>query len=231
MRFVSYRRVSVEEQGKSGLGLEAQATTIQRYVDGVDGSVIAEYVEVMSGKHDDRPELAKARAHAEKEMATLIVSKLDRLSRESAFVSTFLRGARKGNRWIAPAFISCDYPTADVSMLQMAGVFGEMERRRISERTRDALQALKARGKIRLGNPYPQASLAKGMATRVRKANEGKARVMLTINDIRKGGTTTLKGIAEALNARGVKTPRGGGWSATQVSRVVASLRSASCTI
>lgn len=221
MRFVSYRRVSTDEQGKSGLGLEAQATTIGQYVKSVGGELIAEYIEVMSGKYDERPELEKARAHAAKARATLIVSKLDRLSRESAFVSTFLRGERKGSRYIAPDFVSCDYPTADVSMLQMAGVFGEMERRRISERTRDALQALKARGDVRLGNPRPEASLAKGMVTRIAKASEGKARALLTINDIKASGTATLKGIAAALNARGVKTARGGEWSATQVMRVV----------
>lgn len=223
MRFVSYLRVSTEDQGRDGLGMDAQRGTIARYLDSVGGEIITggEYVEVESGKHDDRPELLKARAYAAKMKATLIVAKLDRLSRESAFISTFLRGERKGNRWIKPDFVSCDYPTADVTMLQMAGVFAELERRKISERTRDALAVKKAQG-AKLGNPRPAASLARGMNTRVAKANEGKARVMISIKDIRAGGTTTLKGIAEALNARGVRTPRGGEWSATQVSRVLA---------
>ncbi|CAO4148013.1 recombinase family protein [Methylorubrum aminovorans] len=223
MRFVSYLRVSTEDQGRDGLGMDAQRGTIARYLDSVGGEIIAggEFVEVESGKHDDRPELLKARARAAKMKATLIVAKLDRLSRESAFISTFLRGERRGGRWIKPDFVSCDYPTADVTMLQMAGVFAELERRKISERTRDALAVKKAQG-AKLGNPRPAASLAQGRATRVAKANESKARVMISINDIRAGGTTTLKGIAEALNERGVKTSRGGEWSATQVSRVQA---------
>lgn len=215
-RFVSYRRVSTDEQGASGLGMEAQEATILAYVAKQGGTLVAEFTEVASGSDDSRPELAKARAAATKHKAILIVSKLDRLSRDLAYIATFLKG-EKGK---APEFIACDHPESNSTMLKVSGLFAEFERERISARTKEALAALKARG-VKLGGPNLEGARAASVATRVTNANQGKARVMLSINDIRSNGVTTLKGIAAALNEREIVTSRGKKWSATQVARVI----------
>lgn len=217
--FVIYKRVSTEDQGASGLGLEAQDAAIMAYIKSKGGRVVAEFVEVASGGQDDRPELLKARAAATKHKATLIVSKLDRLSRDLAYIATFLKGEKRGNRYVAPDFVSCDVPHADKRMLQMSGFFAEWERERISIRTKDALAALKARG-VKLGGPNLDGARAASAAKRTATANEGKDRVMLTVRDLQGQGITSLSGIAAGLNARGIATPRGGEWSAKQVSRL-----------
>ncbi|KQT82407.1 hypothetical protein ASG59_18620 [Methylobacterium sp. Leaf466] len=190
------------------------------HVQAKGGKLVGEFVEVGSGGDDDRPELLKARAAASKHKAILIVAKLDRLSRDLAYIATFLKGEKKGKRHVAPEFVACDMPHADTPMLQIMGVFAEFERKRISVRTREALSALKARG-VKLGGTNIEGACAASLAKRQASASEMKARVMLSINDIRGSGITTLKGIAEALNDRGIKTSRGGEWSATQVSRVM----------
>jgi DNA invertase Pin-like site-specific DNA recombinase len=216
LRFVSYRRVSTEDQGVSGLGLEAQQSTIDAYVKAQGGVYVGEFVEVASGSDDERPELAKARDAASKHKAILICAKLDRLSRDLAYIATFLKGV-KGK---APEFVACDNPHANKTTLQMTGLFAEFERERISVRTREALAALKARG-VKLGGTNLEGARASSLAKRQATANDGKAKVMRSIESIQSAGITTLKGIAAELNARGIATPRGGEWSATQVSRVL----------
>lgn len=221
VQFVSYRRVSTEDQGLSGLGLEAQEAAILAFVRSKGGVLVGDFVEVMSGKDDERPELIKARAAAAKHKAVLIVSRLDRLSRDLAFIANFLKGERRGKRHVETPFIACDMPNADRTMLQIMGVFAEMERRRIGERTKSALDALKARG-VKLGSPRPEIGSQAGVAARRAGAEAFKLRVRRSIEDIRARGVSTLSGIAAELNARDIRAPNGGVWSATQVSRVLA---------
>lgn len=214
MSFISYYRVSTHKQGYTGLGMEAQKAAVRAYV---RGECVASYTEVESGKRDDRPELMKAIEHAKSVGAKLVIAKLDRLSRDPDFIGALMKASVD--------FIACDMPDANKLTIRIMAAIAEHERELISVRTKQALaikrDQLAAEGK-RLGNPSPHRTLALGREKRVAKANAGKAQVMLSINDIRTGGITTLKGIAEALNAHGVKTARGGAWSATQVSRVLA---------
>ena len=142
MKFIVYYRVSTQRQGQSGLGLEAQQHACAHY------DIVAEYTEVESGKKSNRPELAKALAHAKEIGATLLIAKLDRLARNVHFITGLLE---------AGVPITCaDMPEADRTFLQMAAVFAEWEGRRISERTVDALAAAKARG-VKLGSKTPAA--------------------------------------------------------------------------
>src|SRR5690349_11423756 len=136
-RYVTYRRVSTQRQGASGLGLDAQDAAIATYLRGV--KPIAEFVEVESGTKNDRPELAKALAVCRKLKGVLIIAKLDRLARNVHFVSGLLESGVK--------FVACDMPEADRTFLQMVSVFAEWEARKISERTKAALAAAKARGR------------------------------------------------------------------------------------
>lgn len=221
MQFVAYRRVSTEDQGHSGLGLEAQEAAILAYVKARGGVLVGDFVEVMSGKDDERPELIRARAAANKHKATLIVARLDRLSRDLAYIATFLRGERRGRRYVETPFIAVDMPHADRPMLQIMGWFADVERQKISERTRAALAALKARG-VTLGSPQPEIGSRAGVAARQARAEAFKLKVRRSIEDIRARGITTLSGIAAELNARGIGTPNGSTWTATQVSRVLA---------
>src|SRR5438477_9819527 len=140
--FVSYLRVSTAKQGASGLGLEAQLEAINRYLAG--RRLLGSYTEVESGKKNDRPEMAKALAHCRATGAALAIAKLDRLSRNASF----LMGLRDSGVDIA----ICDMPQADRMMVGVMALFAEKEREMISERTRSALAAAKARG-TRLGNP------------------------------------------------------------------------------
>jgi DNA invertase Pin-like site-specific DNA recombinase len=168
-----------------------------------------------------RPELIQARVAANKPKATLIVARLDRLSRDLAYIATFLRGERRGRRYVETPFTAVDMPHADRPMLQIMGWFADVERQKISERTRAALAALKARG-VTLGSPQPEIGSRAGVAARQARAEAFKLKVRRSIEDIRARGITTLSGIAAELNARGIGTPNGSAWTATQVSRVLA---------
>lgn len=215
---IAYIRVSTEDQGRSGLGIEAQRKAIQTFAEQQGATIAHEFVEVQSGGDDDRPQLKKAKALLAKMVRAgddcwICVSKLDRLSRRVSFIA---REMETKTRFVTVQLGFTDDPFT----LHIYAALAEKERMLISERTKAALDRLKDQGKV-LGNPRPAASCAKGMATRVAKANEGKARVMLTIRDLQANGVTKLVAIADELNKRGISTPRGGAWSATQVSRVI----------
>src|SRR5256714_3172179 len=143
-RFVAYFRVSTDRQGKSGLGLEAQRKSVLDYLDGGRWSLVAEFTEIESGKHNDRPELATALATCKKQKAKLVIAKLDRLSRNLAFIAALMDSGVE--------FIAVDNPHANKLTVHILAAVAEHEREMISERTKAALQAAKARG-VKLGNP------------------------------------------------------------------------------
>lgn len=215
MKVVSYFRVSTAEQGRSGLGLEAQRTAVASYCQGRGCEVLGEYVEVESGKVNDRPELARAMAHASLTGATLVVAKLDRLSRDAAFLLA-LRNS-------GAAFVAADNPAVDRVTVGILAVLAQDERERISERTRAALAAAKARG-VRLGNPNGAAALRRaakgnGAALKALKAgaDERAAKLAAKVAELRGAGVTSLAGIAAALNEARIRTPRGGQWHPSSV--------------
>lgn len=211
-KFIAYYRVSTDRQGASGLGLDAQRQAVTNYLNGGDWTLCGEFVEIESGRKNDRPQIAEALATCRKEKATLVIAKLDRLSRNLAFIANLMESGVD--------FIATDMPHANRTMLQMMAVFAEYERAMISKRTKEALGAASARG-VRLGCPTPEKGSAIGNAVKSARADQFAANVMPVIEDIQKAGVSTLRGIAAALDARGVKTVRRGLWSAVTVKRII----------
>ena len=216
-KFVSYLRVSTDRQGRSGLGLEAQRKAVADYLNGGNWELIAEFVEVETGKRDDRPKLREALHRAKITGATLVIAKLDRLSRNLAFIAALQDSGAK--------FVAADMPEANETMIQFMAVIAQHERKMISTRTKAALAAARARGK-RLGNPNLVALQAVGAgkpgwtagADSNRASADRFARdVLPVVEAIRADGITSLEGIANALNSRGILTARGGRWYATTV--------------
>src|SRR4051812_11770006 len=142
--YVAYYRVSTERQGQSGLGLDAQRSAVVNYLDGGNWKLIAEFTEVESGKHSDRAQLRAAQAACKKHKATLVIAKLDRLSRNVHFLSGLMEAGTK--------FIAVDNPNANKLTIHILAAVAEDERERISARTKAALAAARARGQA-LGNP------------------------------------------------------------------------------
>ena len=212
VRFVAYYRVSTDRQGRSGLGLEAQQKAVADFIAQGSGDLVTEYTEVESGKRNNRAELAEALAACRKHKAVLLLARLDRLARNVAFVANLLEAGTD--------FIALDMPEADRTFLQMAAVFAEWEGLKISERTKAALAAAKARG-TRLGSPVPEKGSALGVEAQVAEADRFAGNAAPVIDSIRSAGITNLRGIAEALNARGVQTARGGRWHAATVRNVL----------
>lgn len=210
--FVTYYRVSTQRQGQSGLGLIAQRTAVEAYIGTAD--LAGEFTEVESGRKNDRPQLAQALKVCKQTGATLVIAKLDRLARNVHFISGLLESGVK--------FVAVDMPEADRTFLQMAAVFAEWEARKISERTKAALKAAKDRG-VRLGSPMPQAGSSKGIEAIKTKAQQYSERVAPIVADIiAKTGSSNLRDIAQALEARGVKTARGNtAWHPSQVSNLM----------
>lgn len=217
-KFVSYLRVSTQRQGRSGLGLEAQREAVMGYLNGGKWKLVQELVEVESGKRSDRPKLAEALALCRVHNATLIVAKLDRLGRNVAFVSALMEAGVK--------FVAADMPEANETMLHFMSVMAQHEAKAISQRTKAALAAAKARGKKLGGYRWAIDSVAtKGSRAsakaRVESASKRAADLIPVIDAIKAEGAVTLREIAAALNERGISAPRGGEWSATQVSRIL----------
>jgi len=221
-KFVSYCRVSTTKQGASGLGLEAQQATIARYLNGGRWDLLAEFVEVESGKKDDRPQLAKALQHCRNTGATLVIAKLDRLSRDLHFISSLQKAGIE--------FVACDMPSANKFTVHIFAALAEHEREMISQRTKAALSALKARG-VKLGKPQnlSKAAADKGAAiasaARTAKADEFAAQVGPMIRAYQADGLS-LNGIATKLNADSILTARGksGAWTPTAVKNLLARL-------
>ena len=212
--FVSYLRVSTEYQQKSGLGVAAQRAAVGDYVDSAGGQLVGEYVETESGKVDDRPKLKIAIREARKHGAVLIVAKLDRLSRNATFLLSF-------DDMVKRAGIDlhiCDQPHLDRFMLGIHALVAERERQMISERTKDALRAAKAKG-IRLGTRDGKRLSGLGTAERKRRAAKLANELSPVIEGLRRAGCSSLQSIADALNARGITAPRGGEWHPESVRR------------
>jgi DNA invertase Pin-like site-specific DNA recombinase len=221
--FVAYARVSTQQQGRSGLGLEAQEAAIRAFLRPEDRLLAPIYVEVESGRRTDRPKLAEALARCRATGATLLIAKLDRLGRSLHFISGLMESG--------VAFVAADAPDKDRFMLHVRAAFAEEEARKISERTRAALAAAKARG-VKLGAPKgrkPQATAesvrsgakASAEARSMTAAHRAHA-VLPAIEELRAGGASSLHQLATGLNAKGVSTPRGGTWTATAVRRALA---------
>lgn len=225
MKLVAYFRVSTDRQGRSGLGLEAQRASVEAYAARTGGRVLASYTEVESGRRNDRPALARALSHARATGATLVVAKLDRLSRNAAF----LLALRDSGAKLAAA----DLPSFDRIMVAFLAIAAEHEAEAISRRTADALRALKARG-VRLGNPNGAAALRRAGKGNSAAVEAVRARAQATagnlreiVREVRETGAVSLGAMADALNAREVETPRGGRWHKSQVRNLLARLEAA----
>lgn len=225
-RFVAYFRVSTDKQGRSGLGLAAQREAVARYVAGQDGGrLLADFEEVESGKRNDRPQLAAALAACRAHRATLVIAKLDRLARNARFLLSVVEGTGEAG------VVFCDLPTVPAGpvgkflVTQMAAV-AELEAGLISQRTKAALSAAKARG-VALGNPRLRAGTPDqarhAAAMKVEQADARAADLAPILASIRAAGVTTLAGICGALTARGIATPSGRGeWHPASVRRLLA---------
>ena len=217
MKAIIYTRVSTAEQGKSGLGLLAQLNAVNQFCIDESIEVLAHYEETETGKGsnalDKRPQLAKALAHAKKEGASLVVAKLDRLSRNVAFISSLMEQK-------VPFVVAQLGKDADPFMMHLYAALSEKERNLISERTKAALAILKADGKV-LGNQtnLSEARL-KSNATNKAEATAFADKVMSIITSFRDNGDT-LPAIAAKLNDMGVKTRRGGKWYASTVTNIL----------
>ena len=220
--FVAYLRVSKKRKGKASLGLETQREDVQRFVAGRGGVIISpEYVEVESGKHNDRPKLLQAMKRCKITGATLIVATLDRLSRNAVFLMTL--------RDSGVSFIAADMPEASTMTVGVMALVAQHEREAICARTKAALAAAKARGTklggIRSRSPDISLHHAAGNAAKTAKADAQAERLRDEIEPLRRAGLS-LNAIAAKLNADGSLTPSGkvGGWTPTAVSRVIARL-------
>ena len=209
-RVVAYFRVSTEGQGRSGLGLEAQRAAVTALCEARGWSIIADFTEVESGKRIDRPELAKAMHRAKVTGSTLAIAKLDRLSRNAAFLMQLQDAGVR--------FVAADMPEACHLTVGILALVAQQEREAISTRTRGALAAYKARGG-RLGNPNGNAALrraAKGNGAAVAalqsRADAFAGDLAETIADLRAEGALSLPKLAQGLNERQIQTPRGGRW-------------------
>ena len=217
MKFVTYLRVSTDRQGRSGLGLEAQRAAVVDYV-ASKGEIAAEYVEIESGKKNDRPQLASALAEAKRIGAVLLIAKLDRLARNVAFIANLLEAGVE----IAAA----DMPEANRFLLHVMAAVAEHEAQAISDRTRVALAAAKARG-VALGWAMPgrageqRNAARKGAERNAHKADQYARNVLPVIRQIGARGAS-LRQIADELNMRGIKTARGGLWYAATVRNILA---------
>ena len=215
-QFIAYYRVSTKRQGASGLGLEAQQAAVRSYLNGGDWSLVGEFVEVESGKDDERPKLQEALKMARLTGSTLVVAKLDRLSRNLHFLTSLQRAGVR--------FVCADNPSANELTIHLLAAIAEHERKAISERTKAALQAAKARGQ-KLGSPtlieYRNADTSQANLERQKRSQAFADDLKEIIEHIKAAGVTTLSGIALELNNRGITTRRGGKWHPAQVARVI----------
>lgn len=205
-KFIAYYRVSTSRQGESGLGLEAQRAAVVSYLNGGKWELLAEFTEVESGKNSKRPQLAAAMAAAKKAKATLIIAKLDRLARNLHFISGLMESGVD--------FLAVDNPNANRLTVQILAAVAEDEARRISERTRAALAAAKARG-TKLGKNGKKLAAANRAA-----ADQSAAELEPLLSKCIAAGLTRGE-IADTLNRQGIPTARGGKWHATTVQRMI----------
>lgn len=217
-KYVAYLRVSTDRQGRSGLGLEAQREAVRAHMNGGPAWLCAEFTEVESGKRNTRPELAKALAACKAHGATLIIARLDRLARNVAFVSNLMESGVE--------FVACDFPQANRLTVHILAAVAEHEGRMISERTKAALAAAKARG-VKMGGHRGKTPTAEhrkaSAAARALRAQERARDLAPVVADLRAAGHTTLAQMAAAMTERRIPTATGKAqWSPAQVSRLLA---------
>jgi DNA invertase Pin-like site-specific DNA recombinase len=214
---ITYIRVSTSQQGRSGLGIEAQRAALHHFAQAERFEVVREFVEVETGKGADamdrRPQLRAALAAARKHRCHVAVAKLDRLSRDVHFISGLM--AHK-----VPFLVAELGPDVDPFVLHLFAALAEKERALISTRTRQALAAAKVRGAT-LGNPKLHLARKSAVEAVTSGADRFAANVLPIIREAQKAGATTLREIAAALNARGIATARGGQWHAKSVSNIL----------
>ena len=220
-KFISYLRVSTARQGVSGLGIEAQRESVSNYLNGGRWTLVQEVVEIESGKRNDRPAIAEALRLCRLHRATLVIAKLDRLARNVHFISSLMESGVE--------FIAVDFPQANRLTVHILAAVAEHEAKMISDRTKSALSAAKARG-VELGGQRGDLKRMSSMAARGNKAS-GAVRsaaaakrnedLIPVIREVLESGDATPKQIADALNERGITAARGGAWSAAQVRRVL----------
>lgn len=216
-KFVAYLRVSTAKQGRSGLGLEAQRGAVQQFVAGRGGRIIApEFVEVEAGSRNDRPDLDKALKRCRLTGATLVVAKLDRLSRNAAFLMTL--------RDSGVDFVAADLPEANTMTVGVMAVVAQHEREAISHRTKAALAAARARGRtlggFRARAPNIASYQRQGVEAVRQNAVQAAEERREAIEVLQREGLS-LNAMAARLNADSVRTNRGGIWTATAVKRTI----------
>jgi DNA invertase Pin-like site-specific DNA recombinase len=227
MKVVNYLRVSTRKQGASGLGLSAQRHAVEAFAASRRAKVVETFVEVESGKLNARPQLQKALHLAKITGATLVIAKLDRLSRNAAFLLTL--------RDSGAVFVAADMPDANELTVGIMALVAQQEREAISKRTKEALAAAKARG-VRLGNPNGADALrrarrgnAASVAALCAAADEHARNLRPVISSLTADGKRSLGSIALALNERGILAPRGGRWFKSSVANLLARLSQKSC--
>jgi DNA invertase Pin-like site-specific DNA recombinase len=216
-RFVAYYRVSTAQQGRSGLGLEAQREAVRVFMGGNAVGLAEEFTEIESGKNADRPQLARALDACRLTGAVLVIAKLDRLSRDAHF----LLGLEKAG----VEFVAADMPNANRLTVRLMAVIAQEEREMISARTKAALAAAKARGKKLGGNRGgPKVDPARGRAARTRTADDYARKVGPIALEAWRPAEGTQGGYGHAaavLAARGIRTPRGGKWTRSAVRSLI----------
>jgi DNA invertase Pin-like site-specific DNA recombinase len=218
-KFVAYYRVSTRQQGRSGLGLEAQKSAVNAYLNGGNWTISDEFVEVESGRQNHRPELQKALAACRVRGAVLVVAKLDRLSRNAHFLLGLKEAGVK--------FTAVDMPFANELVVGIMANVAEAEAEMISARTKAALGAAKARG-VKLGTPENLTNKARSKGRAVAKVarKESAARWLADVRPMVSDAVAecgSLRTAASRLNEQGIPARRGGSWTATQVMRVLQS--------
>jgi len=220
-QFVAYFRVSTDKQGRSGLGLEAQEAAVMGWLNGGNWQLVGRFVEQESGKrHDNRPQLKAALDLCRRAKATLVIAKLDRLTRNAAFLGNLLESGVK--------FVAVDNANATPLTIRILAAVAQEEREQISKRTKAALAAKKARGAtLGFANPN-RAGMSSSDAARIRgariiqDADRFAANIYPVIESIKAAGVLTLTGIANALNARGIAPARGTKWHPSSVRNMAA---------
>jgi len=214
--YVTYYRVSTQQQGRSGLGLEAQQSAVRSYMEARGGHELATFTEVESGKRDDRPQLTAALKRCRQTRSTLLVAKLDRLGRNAAFLLS-LRDA--GVR-----FVAADMPDMNETVVGILAVIAQHERQAIGDRTKAALSAARVRG-TKLGNPRLQpgnaASAAVARSANVKLADARATELAEVIADARAAGKQSLRDLAAHFNELSIMTLRGSAWTPTGIARVL----------
>ena len=204
-KFIAYYRVSTDRQGRSELGLEAQQQAVCDFLAG-RGELIEFFTEIESGRKNDRPKLAAALDACRKHKATLVIAKLDRLARNVYFISGLMESGVE--------FVVVDMPEANRLTIHILAAVAEHEREMISQRTKVALKAAKARG-IKLGSPEPSRGATIRTQVLQEKADRFAANILPVIYDLQTQGITGYRAIARALNARGIQTANERQWYPT----------------